>query len=212
MVTGVSIGQIVLPLLLRVLLQAYGFPGTCLIFSGVVLNCCAASLLIYNVEDRPIILGDKLKMLQGRDNSDMMDMQLHGSCEELILKPKLNFDTLKEVLTRTWHHMLMMKHLKLLVVNLSFAFFVSGLANFIALVPFALSEAGYTLTQISSIVSLGAIPNTAMRVAVTICSDYSWFNRKIIYLLGSTLAAAASFGELVYIDNEHPTGPDTVNK
>ncbi|XP_018024859.1 monocarboxylate transporter 12-B-like [Hyalella azteca] len=204
-ITGVSSGQMILPLLLRFLLDEYGFPGACLIFGGLVLNCAVLSLLYYPVPERPIIRGDALydSVVNKKVRTPMLSQILNNNDNNGETEPDGRgmsaIETTQEIMKITWSRAKKLQHLKLLIMTLSFSFLIIGYQNFMALLPFAMATHGHAPSMASYCVSAGAVANTATRIFVSCFSDKAWFNRKTSYFFGSSSSALATFATVYFL-------------
>ncbi|KAF2368354.1 Major facilitator superfamily [Trinorchestia longiramus] len=198
--TGVSTGQVIIPLLMRVLLDEYGFAGACLIFSGLVLNCAVVNLLLYPVPRRPLLKGDKLYEAARKAQNNQISLKTKIDASKRIEKSnkkqlesvKTSSEKLKEVFKITWLHTCQLQHMTLLIVNLSFSLFVVGYGNFTALLPFAMAAKGHPDAKTAYSLSIGAAANTAVRIFISWTSDKDWFSRKICYILSSIVSGLST--------------------
>lgn len=164
------------------------------------MHCCVASLLLYNVNDRPLVFGDTMKSNANKELQIPMVKLSKSKSIESTKRISTTCDcthSVLKILRQTYQQTKMVKHVRLLIVTLSFALVLTGMSNFIAIVPFAMAERGHSLSEASYCLSAGAIANTASRFFVSCFSDKKWFNRKLVYFCGSVVSAAASFGNLI---------------
>ncbi|KAF2368355.1 Major facilitator superfamily [Trinorchestia longiramus] len=199
--TGVSMGQIVLPLLLRFLLDEYGFPGACLIFGGLLFNCAALNLFHYPAQKRPLIKGDAmLKEVERKSQTPLMHKRTIANNahvdkfeKERAEISKTPYGIIREILRISWDRTCQLQHLTLLIVTLSFTFLIIGYVNLTVLLPFAMAAKGHHSAKASYCMSAGAVTNTSARVFVSLASDKKWFSRKLSFIFGSIVAALATF-------------------
>ncbi|XP_068236333.1 monocarboxylate transporter 9-like isoform X2 [Palaemon carinicauda] len=71
-------------------------------------------------------------------------------------------------------------------------FLINGYLNFMMVFPFAVQAAGYTLEDAAWCISITGVCNFIARLASSVLSDYSWFNMKLMYVLGAVIIAAAT--------------------
>lgn len=204
-----------------------------------MLNCAVAYLLMYRVEDRPLICGDKIPRscktrlplvenisssasppVENPSNTTSLTIeQSSNSTPRVVVGPlnissqpnKTSIDSTQpktglnvccqialDVIRHTWKQITMLKHMKLLIVTLSYAVLLTGISNYSAIVPFAMADSGHSPSDASYCYSLGAVANTVTRLFICCFSDSSWFSRKVSFLVGSILSACASLGNVFF--------------
>ena len=199
--TGSTVGQIIVPLVLRALLDAYSFRGCVLIFGAILANCCVAAMVFHPVEWH-----------QKRPSSETHSQTVNDKHLKLLVDPKAEkangtivrseskrrhvLNVLCSIIKNTCKHIHNMKHVRISLAAFSFACFIVGYANFIAQLPFALEHAGLEPKVASWCISISAIGNTVVRIMVCCISDRKWFNRNLCYIFGTLLCGLSSLSKL----------------
>ncbi|KAF2368353.1 Major facilitator superfamily [Trinorchestia longiramus] len=204
--TGVSVGQMVLPLLLRLLLDEYGFYGACLLYGGIILNIAALNLLMYPTHQRPMLKGDAMyeetrKALETPTGLNKIKNPPESEHQVKKLDFSLSptrFEQFKQVFTLTWNHVCQVKRLPLLIANLSFTLSMIGYVNYVTFFPFAMAAIGHPPFEASYCMSAGAASSTVFRIFIILASDAEWFSRKLSFIIGS-LISCVSFLSAVFV-------------
>lgn len=68
----------------------------------------------------------------------------------------------------------------------------NGYLNFMLMMPFAVQAHGYALQDAAWCVSVAGICNLVARLGTTTLSDCSWFNMRLVYVLGACIFGSAS--------------------
>lgn len=74
----------------------------------------------------------------------------------------------------------------------------NGYLNFMLMMPFAVQAHGYALQDAAWCVSVAGICNLVARLGTTTLSDCSWFNMRLVYVLGACIFGSASLSKLIF--------------
>jgi len=186
--TGIAVGMIVVPPFIRYLLDHYAFQGCALIFGAVVANCCVASMVFH-----------PLRWHQRKD-SGFQKTSLRNLKNCTIDCPNQRVQIEKKsrvvvVLRSALGHLKQIKHLRMVILTVSFAGFMIGYANFAAQIPFALRENEYERTLAPYCISISAMGSAVVRIIISFLSDKSWFSRKICYISGCVISGLCCISE-----------------
>ena len=204
---GVSVGQLSVPLILRVLLDNFGFRGAILIFGGMLANCCVAALCFHPVEwhqkDAP-----KRKQTQiSASNTAQPDEQITLT-KRKTTDNSSNISTENEIqpisipvkiVKTAIQHMSVIKQLRVTIATLSLAFLVVGYANFNAQLPIAMMDQGHEPKEASFVLFASGLCNAILRITTAVVSDRRWFNRKYCFIFSSFTAGCATLSEELYL-------------
>ncbi|XP_064115765.1 monocarboxylate transporter 2-like [Macrobrachium nipponense] len=179
-------GQLIGPPLIGMLQDEYSFKGATLIVGGVILNSCIGAAVFHPVEwhKRP-----KTPKIHGTHNT----AHLIKNPVEAIPRKKTP-ESIRTIMMRlvksTVKDLGILKSLKAIIISIGVTVILNGYLNFLAFVPFAMQEAGYTLGEAAQCVSVSAICNMVTRVIVATLSDGKKFNFQISMMVGSMTISA----------------------
>ncbi|KAK7079033.1 hypothetical protein SK128_005854 [Halocaridina rubra] len=173
-------GQFFGPPLIDFLQQEYTFKGATLILSGVILNCCVGAAVFQPVEWHLKPQAPKILKTEEREALIRKECgtQPAGSSENLARK-------LLRILKSTVADLVILKSARAMIISVAATVIFTGYLNFLAIVPFAMRENGFTLKDSAMCVSVSAICNMITRVIVASLSDTKWFNYRISMMIGS---------------------------
>ncbi|XP_063601677.1 monocarboxylate transporter 6-like [Penaeus indicus] len=167
MMAGVSTGPILAPLLVRFLQEEYDYTGATLITSAVVLHCCVGAALF-----RPI----------RTDSREPSAEQSKTHVWRLLLR----------VIRGTFTNLYILKSPRAVIIAVSGAFTLNSWLNFIALMPFAVQAAGYSLQDAALCVTTSAVCNLVARLIVSALSDWPRFSMRACYMASTATIAATT--------------------
>ena len=183
---GVAAGFIVVPPLIRFLINEYTFKGCTLIFGAILANCCVASMVFHPLEWH----AKKLTIpnsLQG-DSLPTEIQHLNSSNGNKKSENPRRVKNVMTVLNSILHHLKQVQQLRLTLVTVSFAGFMVGYFNMAGMLPFAMEERGYDRNLASWAISVSGISSTVGRIIIALVSDRKWFSRQLWYLVGAVLS------------------------
>ncbi|XP_042223504.1 monocarboxylate transporter 14-like isoform X2 [Homarus americanus] len=76
-----------------------------------------------------------------------------------------------------------------LIIAIAGVCVANGYLNFHMILPFAIQNSGYTLEEAAWCMSIAAISNLVARLSNSALSDCSWYNMRLVYMLGAGLVA-----------------------
>lgn len=170
MMAGVSTGPILAPLLVRFLQEEYDYTGATLITSAVVLHCCVGAVLF-----RPIRTSSRKPLAE----------QSKTHVWRLLLR----------VIRGTFTNLHILKSPRAAIIAVSGAFTLNSWLNFIALMPFAVQAAGYSLQDAALCVTTSAVCNLVARLIVSVLSDWPKFSMRACYMASTATIAATTAGK-----------------
>ena len=197
--TGSGVGQVMLPLIIRALIDAFSFRGVILVFGAIIGHCCVAALLFHPVEWHQ--KGGKKQHRQphcpqSMDQTEQYEEEIKtsGYFAKIILRINI-LPTVAKLLRTTYEHILVVKNFRITMGAISIAVLIIGYANFLALVPFAMQDRGYPPHYSSLCISLSSISNVLFRIVTSCVSDRPWFNRRVSYIFSASSAGITSIGK-----------------
>lgn len=174
MMAGVSTGPILAPMLVRYLQEEYDFTGATIITSAVVLHCCVGAALFRPIRTNP----DKASPEEPKDR-----------VWSLFLR----------VIRGTFTNLYILKSPRAAIIAVSGAFTLNSWLNFIALMPFAVQAAGYSLQAAAWCVTTSAVCNLVARLIVSVLSDWPKFSMRACYMASTATIAATTVGRLYIV-------------
>ncbi|XP_069170687.1 monocarboxylate transporter 9 isoform X2 [Procambarus clarkii] len=103
--------------------------------------------------------------------------------------------TIRRVVRSIIKDISILRHPSALIVALGTMLIVGGHSNFIALVPFAIQAAGYSLQTAAWCLSVAGACSFLTRMTVSFLSDFSWFNMKLCYMTGMATMGTTVIGK-----------------
>jgi len=201
--TGVAIGKIFVPHLAWFLQQEYGYLGGILVYGAIILNCCTAAMVFRIPPILPLNDG-KQNCCYDSDTSVMSDVD---SCNyktsaksmhtPLIANKPIGifrsiWNKLKESFKALYSY-------KVLINGIAIASFMMSYNNFTMLIPYSMTRRGFTYSEAAWALSYSAFSNAATRATMSLLADREWFNVKIVYMTGASIAGVSCCSK--YIEN-----------
>ncbi len=169
--SGVGLGNLILPPVMTYLLELYGLSGTLLVFAGLSLNVCVAGALL-----RPISA-----YTRGRKKSlSPSKTESHGCSLR---------DLLGVITTLEWS---LLKRPRFLLYGMALYFYMSGYPTFFVILPPHAEQEGYSSVKIGYIVSLTGLAELLGRLIAGLCSDFHIIRTRIIIISGLLLGSLTS--------------------
>lgn len=214
---GISFGQMVVPLLISGLQEKYGFSGATLIHGGVLLNSCVACALFRPVKKKKV--HDKRSKAPKKSPANSVEntgtssfnVEVCGPLlgpkgptniryqEEGRTKPEMveplqedSGSIISNIVKTTKENLKGMRNARMVLVTLSLSCNLIGMVNFISLIPFAMTEAGFTMKQATFSVSVTGVGSIITRVLFSFIVDKESINRKFLYVFGIILTSICS--------------------
>ncbi|XP_018024852.1 monocarboxylate transporter 12-B [Hyalella azteca] len=206
LMTGLAVGGIVSPLLIRNLQDEFGFIGATLIHGAIILNCCVASALFRPLESKKKERNDSLPPTAVEDFSEFGYNEQNGG---FISTPTLGLERSKPIPSRMWifasnlilslttwfkKNYSVLKQRKVLMNGFSLSTHVVGYFNFVMLVPFVVESSGHSPQYSAWCVAAFSVSNASVRLIVASLADRTWFNKAFFFGLGAFIASCTSFG------------------
>ncbi|CAL4147454.1 unnamed protein product [Meganyctiphanes norvegica] len=194
---GFSICQFIFPILIPYLQEKYGFKGSMLILGGIILNSVVAAALFQPPEWHRIIIKKENNGFSSKTDNTILNKEEHhhedvGSGEKSILKKIC--DPIICVLRATAKNFAILKKPTALIISLGHCLFLSSTINFIALLPFVVINAGYSMVETGWIMSYAASANITARLSSSMLSDFTWFKIPIGYVCGTLMSCLGIAG------------------
>jgi len=190
-----SIGQMLIPQLIRVLTHRFGTNGTIFVYSGILFFMCAAAALYRPIDaaSSSTNKGKKpdncLEERRGADTTEKDNIEAGGKNWSTPKQSKSTEQKDNGIKTYFVRCFTSLKMPTVLILGFSYGMFLVGHMNFTMLIPFIVTEAGYTTDDASYCLSTYAISNLIARLTNTFLSDRSFFNAKFVYMSGGISAA-----------------------
>ncbi|KAK3858133.1 hypothetical protein Pcinc_035657 [Petrolisthes cinctipes] len=176
LMAGISIGQLVNAPLIRYLQEEYGNFGAILIVGAIILHTCVGAALFQPVQWhlKPVPRNEMDPNELNPVTTTRTDFKHSGGL----------FNTLGRIVTGTIRDLQILKQRRALLIALIGAFSLNSHFNFIAMVPFAMQDAGHSLSWAAWVVSATALTNTLSRILVSIMADHPKFPLRAVYVFG----------------------------
>ncbi|XP_029173669.1 uncharacterized protein LOC114942459 [Nylanderia fulva] len=205
---GTALGMMLVPLLIHMLLELYGFRGTTLIMGGWALHAVVGSCLLRPLEEKPLSLPQPVeeKTDKERENEALLmktnpsgsrrmsngaiwtedqkaenEPKLSSKSESFMKKIKATFD------------LDLLKNSTYLNVSLGCSFYYVAESNYKLMMPFFLSDIGMTKAEVAFCLSLTAFVDIIARLLLpTIFDKFGWKKRVIFWVFCLFLGSARS--------------------
>lgn len=129
----------------------------------------------------------------GRDSSNSNVPEEHGVLKMLVRLVRGTISDLAILKTPTGF-----------IIAFGGVFAINSYLNFLITAPFAIQHAGFSLEDAAWCMSVSAVANLVTRLTTSSLSDNSWFNMKIVYMLGAavmTVSILCKFSVFSFIFN-----------
>lgn len=103
--------------------------------------------------------------------------------------------TVVRLIKSTLADLRILKHARALVIALSITFTLNANENFLNVLPFAMQEAGHSLHDVATGVSVAALCGMLIRVVVSPLTDLPKFNMRGFFMFGSLVVALSMIGK-----------------
>ena len=199
--SGISLGQIIVPLLTRVLQEYFGYSGAILIHGAILLNSVVACSLFRPVKTRSETSKLQLKrsIIEHEKLINEQDNQIKENIPKVGYSNKVRKNCC-EIISSVVNNLKGLRNTRMLVVCFSMACLIIGFINFISLVPFAMISYGYSSHETSLAVASGGAGNMIMRVLMSFVADRPWLNKKLCFITGTVVASICSAGKCLLCD------------
>ncbi|XP_068201834.1 monocarboxylate transporter 13-like isoform X1 [Palaemon carinicauda] len=163
MSSGVSLGQIVGPLLITRLQDQYAFRGSVIILSAFFLNAFVGTIVFHPPE------WHKKKPTE----------------VPRATKTDRSYIVLLRILKNVLKTLTLIKSPVASIVAIGGSITLMSYLNFLVLLPFFMQEEGFSVADAAYCLSLSGLANLVTRLVVSTLSDYSWFNKRYCYMAGA---------------------------
>ncbi|XP_071514856.1 monocarboxylate transporter 12-like [Panulirus ornatus] len=167
---GVSVNQLLAPLLVTYLQQEYGFRNSVAILAALVSNNYVATAVFHPVE---------WHIAKPKRNKRNMNSQ-----DSLGNNGKEGCAMLREFISTLTTNLRSLKSPTALIILFSNAFVMNVYLNFFSILPFAMVDAGYTQEEASWCLSVSGVCNLLTRLVISLIIDYHWFDKRVCYMVG----------------------------
>ncbi|XP_047487262.1 monocarboxylate transporter 6-like [Penaeus chinensis] len=171
---GISTGQMAGPLLISYLQGLYGFCGSTLILSAIVLNCCVGASVFHPVEWH--------KRNKGSGKKCEAERALIPEEEAGALEATARF------FCNVFQNLKLLRSPKVLIIGLGSSLNNTGFLNFLMMAPFALQAARHSLEESSWCMSVFGLCNLVTRLLVSSLTDWPKFSKRGCYMVGTAIA------------------------
>ena len=200
--TGTGVGQAVVPLVIRALIDALSFRGAILVYGAILGNCCAAALVFHPLEWHQ--KSGKNKCMHHKPYEHQLVEPEHP-CEKNKKRSLMTikytpsgaslFPAVTKLFRTVFQHLRVITNVRITMGAISIAVLVVGYANLLALYPFALQERGFPPHYASFCISISSVSNVLFRIIVSFVSDRPWFNRRISYIFSTSTAGITAISK-----------------
>ncbi|XP_069936482.1 monocarboxylate transporter 12-B-like [Cherax quadricarinatus] len=188
-------GQLLGPPLIYYLQSEYAYSGSILILGAILLNCCVGATVFH-----PIEWHLKTTSAKTEDNETVHE-SVGESSYSTVRKPmssKSKWDILTSLIHSSVANLCILRSARAVIIAISAALTLNGSLNFLAFVPFAMQDSGFTLEDAAWSVSVSAICNMLTRIIASSLIDTRFFSFRICYLMG-TLTITTSMITFVFV-------------
>ncbi|XP_047472158.1 monocarboxylate transporter 9-like isoform X2 [Penaeus chinensis] len=102
--------------------------------------------------------------------------------------------TIVRLIKSTLADLCILKHARAVVIALSITLTLNANENFLNVLPFAMQEAGHSLHDVATGVSVSALCGMLIRVVVSPLTDMPKFNMRVVFMFGSLVVALSMIG------------------
>ncbi|GAB1869161.1 Monocarboxylate transporter 12 [Camponotus japonicus] len=202
---GTALGMMLVPMLIHVLLELYGFHGTTLIMGGWALHSVVGSCLLRPLKEQPLPVSIEKTPDKERENEALLmktnptgrrmsngsmwtkdqkmedESKLSSKNESFIQKIKATFD------------LDLLKNFTYLNVSLGCSLYYVTESNFKLMMPFFLSDIGMTKAEVAFCLSLTAFLDILARLLLpTLFDKFGWKKRIIFWVFCLLLGISRS--------------------
>ncbi|KAK7079036.1 hypothetical protein SK128_005857 [Halocaridina rubra] len=154
----------------------YGYNGATLILGGIALNCCIGASLFHPVEWHikvPKVLKENgaRNASAHREKVEFPHKSAPATGEQLY--------TLLQIIKSAFSSLLILESKKAVIIALTTTLSFNSYMNFIALAPFFMQEAGYSLKDTATCLTVASVCNITSRLSVAACSDSRYFSYRL---------------------------------
>ncbi|XP_070514174.1 monocarboxylate transporter 2-like isoform X2 [Cardiocondyla obscurior] len=193
---GTALAMMLVPLLIHMLLDIYGFRGTTLIAGGWALHSLIGSCLLRPLKKPSPPIQIEIKLDKGRESEALLmkptsstetrrmsngSMWTKDQCKEnepILSKTQLFLKELK-----TTFDLDLLKNSTYLNVALGCSFYYVAESNFKLMTPFFLSDIGMTKAEVAFCLSLTAFTDILARLLLpTLFDKFGWKKRTIFWI------------------------------
>lgn len=184
-------GQLLGPPLINYLQTEYSFAGATLILGGIVLHCFVGAAVFHPVEwhlkPQACHIESKKNAQERRSENDQHLKESSTSGSQWKLLVRLTQSTMADLCV--------LRSARAIIIALSATFIFNGYLNFLAFVPFAMQESGFSLQDAAWCVSVSGMCNMLTRIIVSTLTDTHLFNFQLCHLMGSFTIMASITGK-----------------
>lgn len=200
--TSNSLGQMIIPQLIRVLSHRFDGDGTILAYSGILFFMCLAAALYKPVKNITPALPQMNEEIRSHTEKKCTENDIERGENVSTSIPTANCadstDVKKSGLKTYFKRCFTsLKLPTVLMIGFSYGMFTVGHMNFTMLIPFIVTEAGFTADDATYCLSTYAVSNLVSRAVNSFLSDRSFFNTKLVYMSGGVLAAVLCVCEYI---------------
>nr|XP_045593024.1 monocarboxylate transporter 12-like [Procambarus clarkii] len=178
-ISALSLGPMIAPVLIGILHKAFGYTGGTLVFGAVMLHGCVGASFL-----RPI---------QGKYNSSVQDDDSNAkSSGAETVENKGKCRMLVRVLQRTIGNLSTLKSPPAAIIAMGGMFTFNSCMNFVSIMPFAMQAAGHTNEAAGWCLTVGSIACLVATITASLLSDRPRFNMRAYYMTSVSLAAAST--------------------
>ena len=174
--SGIGVGNFLLPPLFRLLLDTYGLQGALLIMAAIALNVCVAGALL-----RPVSTYSKMKVSgQGLNSVETKRKNIIFTCLQVIK------NTVKAYTLLEWS---LLKKCSFILLGVTMFFYIMGFPAYYMSIPAYAEEVGHSKHEAAYLVSVSGLSELVGRISMGFLADYHFIPT---YLLMAILAAVGA--------------------
>lgn len=150
---GSSISLIVMPILLTVFIDEYGFRGATLITGALSLNCCAASMVFHPIEWHSNVRPTKAVTQKNTEGDNTISRVFHS---------------IGRMLKTAQGNLWLFRSVRAILINTILSINTMAFSNFLYLVPFAMEAAGNSADEAGLSISVTGFSLLVTRIVYPI--------------------------------------------
>lgn len=203
MVTGGSVGLIVMPLLASWLQEEFSFEWAAIIAGCVVMLTVPATALFHPVEWHTKASTPQSKEAISDTNHRLLGSKKRGSDTAHESGPIREHEEPEGIWKKFLNHYKpsVLRDPLIISTALVTCISITTALNVFSTVPFILSDAGYSLRESAWPMSVAALADLATRTACAAVVDYSWFNVRFLYAGAQIITILATNALVPSLDN-----------
>lgn len=181
---GICVGQMAGPPMITYLQEQYGFSGSTLIISAILLNGCVGAGVLHPVEWHM-----KTKKEKTNDKKETKKQDMDSDAETRVCA------TIVRVFATIFSNLKLLKSPRVLIITVASALNMTSYLNFLMFAPFLLQTSGYSLEETSWCMSVSGFCMLVSRLVVSSLTDLPSLSKRGCYMAGTATVFVTTIGK-----------------